>query len=177
MAGWSAYRSFPLGQGLSSIVIRSGQPLLLAYSSAEKTRELGAIFVGEPAKSWLGVPLILGGETFGVIVVQDTHNEGRFDEEDQRLLSLVAAQVAVVVRNARLIEDTRRQASSQSQIIEISEKIRRSAEMQTILKTTADELAVALKAHRVTARLFTGYTGDDRAVGDDGTVGANTMKG
>ena len=155
--------AFPLGQGLSSIVIRSGQPLLLAYSSAEKARELGAIFVGEPAKSWLGVPLIMGSETFGVIIVQDIHREGRFNEDDQRLLSLVAAQVAVVVRNARLIEETRRQASNQRQILEITDKIRRSVDTQAILKTTADELAAALNAQQADIQLYAGGNLDHSA--------------
>jgi GAF domain-containing protein len=144
---------FPLGQGLSSIVIRTGRPLLLAHSSAEKASELGAIFVGQPAKSWLGVPLALAGETFGLIIAQDTHQEGRFGEEDERLLSLVAAQVALVVRNARLIDEIRRQAQVQQEVIQISNQLRRSMDMESILKTTAQSLASALKARQARVRL------------------------
>lgn len=139
---------FPLGEGLSSIVIRSGKPLLLAKDTGERARALGAKFVGDPAKSWLGVPLILSNETIGLIIVQDTQNEERFNEEDQRLLSLIATQVAVVVRNARLLENTRRLAESERMVNEISDKIRRSIDIQSILKTTANELGAALNARR-----------------------------
>ena len=137
---------FPLGQGLSSIVIRNKRPLLLAESSAEKARVLGAKFAGEPAKSWLGVPLISGDNIFGLIIAQDIYQEYRFGEEDLRLLSLIATQVSIVVRNTRLIQQAKRQAEIQRQGFEITDKIRRSLDIQSILKTTADELAQTLKA-------------------------------
>lgn len=142
---------FPLGEGLSSIVIRSGQPLLIAKDSGERARQLGAKIVGGTfAKSWLGVPLNMSGQTIGLIIVQDTQNEGRFNEEDQRLLSLIASQVAVVVRNARLIEDARRQAEGERLLNTITAKIRRAVDIPNILQTTASELGLALqvgKAH------------------------------
>jgi GAF domain-containing protein len=140
----------PLGEGLSSIVIRTGRPLLLTDNTPEAIQALGVVAVtfGAAAKSWLGVPMLYGGETFGLIVVQDIEQAHRFGEEDERLLSTIAGQVAVVLRNAKLLETSRKQAEQERLVNEIVGKIRRSVDMETILKTTAEELSTALGAYR-----------------------------
>ena len=94
---------FEMGDGLTSILIKSRKPLLLVEDTEKKAAELGAKIVGAPAKSWLGVPLLLGGEPIGAIIVQDLENELRFDDEDQKLLTTLSSQVAVTLRNARLL--------------------------------------------------------------------------
>jgi GAF domain-containing protein/HAMP domain-containing protein len=137
-----------LGQGLTSIVLHTKQPLLLAEDTENKLRELGALTVGKQAKSWLGVPLLFGGEAIGILIVQDNQREGRFSAEDQRLLSTMAAQIAIAVRNARLLETTRSLAQQEKLANDISEKIRRAVDIQSILKTTADELGSALRLRR-----------------------------
>jgi GAF domain-containing protein/HAMP domain-containing protein len=134
----------PLGQGLTSKVLRSKEPLLLVEDAERKTQELGAITVGKTAKSWLGVPLMFAGEAIGIIIVQDNEQEHRFNEEDQRLLSTLAAQMAVAVHNARLLEGTRSLAEQERLVNEIASKLRRSVGIQDILKTTAVALGGAL---------------------------------
>jgi len=104
--------------------------------------------VGQLAKSWLGVPLIIGDEILGVLTVQDIEREYAFDEEDSRLLTTLASQVAVAIRNARLIGSIRKQADQQRLLFELTEKIRRSVDMDTILATTASELGKVLGARR-----------------------------
>ena len=48
--------------------------------------QLRASEVGTPAKSWLGVPIVVGDEAIGVISVQSTQPGGRFGPDDVRLL-------------------------------------------------------------------------------------------
>ncbi len=58
-------------------------------------------------RSEMAIPLIVGDELIGVLDVQ--HNEAdRFDDEDIRIKSTLAAQVAVAVRNAQAFERERR---------------------------------------------------------------------
>jgi GAF domain-containing protein len=139
---------FPIGEGLTTVVIRTRRPLMLVEDTAERARQLGAVMVGAPAKSWLGVPMMAGGEVVGVIIAQDIHREHRFDENDQRLLSTLASQAAVVVRNARLVESSQGLAERERIKNDIVSKIRQSTDIQTILKITADELGSALGARR-----------------------------
>ena len=55
-----------------------------------------------PIKSLLGVPLILKGKIIGVLSVFNKHSSEGFTESDQRLLSIIVAQSAQIIENARL---------------------------------------------------------------------------
>jgi transcriptional regulator with GAF, ATPase, and Fis domain len=140
--------SFPLGEGLISTLIRSGQPLMLLKESEIEKQAAGSREIGAGARSWLGVPLMLGGQPVGALVVQDSQKEMRFNPDDQRLLTTLAAQVAISIRNASLLENTRRQAERERQLFEITSKIRHSTDVQSVLKTTVRELSTALGARR-----------------------------
>jgi transcriptional regulator with GAF, ATPase, and Fis domain/uncharacterized protein YjeT (DUF2065 family) len=139
---------FPLGEGLTSLLITSRQPLLIVEDTRQQAEALGAKVTGKYAKSWLGVPLLIGGEAIGAMVVQDIEKENRFNEDDQRLLSTLASQVAIAVRNTQLLENSRRQADRERLIYEITDRIRRSTDVKSILQTTAQELSLALGARR-----------------------------
>jgi transcriptional regulator with GAF, ATPase, and Fis domain len=134
----------PLGAGLTSILIRSREPLLIVEDTERRTQELGARVVGRPARSWLGVPMLVAGEVVGAIIVQDMHREHRFDEEDQRLLSNIASQVAVTVRNIRLLDEAASRANRDRQLVEITRKIRAANDIQAVLDAASSELSHAL---------------------------------
>lgn len=97
--------SFPLGEGLTSILIETRKSLMLVHNTEQEAQRLGAKIVGKPARSWLGVPLLLGGDVIGAIILQDSEREGRFTERDLRLVEALAPQVAIAIRNAQLIKD------------------------------------------------------------------------
>jgi GAF domain-containing protein len=144
-----SFPPFPLGNGLTSIVIRNRQPLLLNQDVAARSAELGAhVVIGAEARSWLGVPLMLSGEAIGALVVQDIQQEKRFSDEDQRLLSTMAAQVAVVIRNVNLLAAARQQAERERLLYDVTSQIRRSADMHAIMEATASELGRLLGARR-----------------------------
>ena len=67
--------AFPMGEGLTSVVMRTGKPLIISENMEKSIRDDGAKTVGALAKSWLGVPLKYRGETFGVIIAQDIFHE------------------------------------------------------------------------------------------------------
>ncbi|TMJ42506.1 MAG: response regulator [Alphaproteobacteria bacterium] len=96
---------FALGEGLTSRIIRSGQPLLLG--SWAQAKELGAIVDSEDekAESYLGVPLIANEKTLGVISVQ-SYQRNVFNEHHQRLLQILSTNIAVAIENARLFDET-----------------------------------------------------------------------
>jgi len=53
-------------------------------------------------KSWLGVPMLVGGKVIGILSLQDVEKENAFTESDVRLLETVAASMSVALENARL---------------------------------------------------------------------------
>ena len=55
-----------------------------------------------PIKSLLGVPLVQKKKMIGVLTVFNKHTSEGFTDGDQRLLSIIAAQSAQIIENARL---------------------------------------------------------------------------
>jgi GAF domain-containing protein len=146
---------FPLGQGLTSIIIRTRQPLMIVEDTVNRSRALGAIITGDnPARSWLGVPMILRDELIGAIVVQDLENEYRFDENDMRLLTTLSAQVAIAVWNTRLIEIAYKRSLRDQQLYEITNKIRDQIDIKGVLSTTAQELGKALNTRKASIKIL-----------------------
>jgi diguanylate cyclase (GGDEF)-like protein len=96
--------------GLTGWILSSQEPLLIRDLELEKDR-LPASFVtvGQPVRSWLGVPLKLKEKLVGVMSIQ-SYEPNAFDEDSQRIFSTVASQVAMVIENTRLHERIREQA-------------------------------------------------------------------
>jgi PAS domain S-box-containing protein len=90
------------GEGLAGRIVATGEPLLLPRDAAKLSQEAGEEIVAKLCSSWLGVPMIAKGKVLGAIAVQSYEGEHVYDEGDLNLLSTVAAQAAVAVRNAQL---------------------------------------------------------------------------
>ena len=97
------------GEGLTSRIIQSGNPLLINQEMERQRQQLGTTLVGKQARSYLGVPIVVSGEAIGVISVQNTMQEGVFTENDQHLLSTIAANVGTALQNARLFDEIKQQ--------------------------------------------------------------------
>jgi PAS domain S-box-containing protein len=91
---------FALGEGLTSILIQTRKPLLLADEKA--VMSLTGKVLGRDAKSWMGIPLIYSGGVVGAVLIQDLDHENRFREEDVNLFNTLAPQIAIAIRNADL---------------------------------------------------------------------------
>jgi GAF domain-containing protein len=144
---------FDLGEGLTSILIKNRKPLLLVENAEQVAAELGAKIIGVPAKSWLGVPILLGGEPIGAIIVQDLDNEHRFDEEDQGLLSTLSSQVAVSIRNARLIHEAATKANFEKDATEITNMLWSMTDVELIMQTALEQLGKKLNASQGIIRI------------------------
>jgi adenylate cyclase len=101
----------PLGKGIVGHVAATNAPLLIedAYADPrfDRTNDQRT---GFRTRSLLTVPMITKGVTVGVVQVVNKAGEARFDEDDQELLEAFAAQAAVSLENARLLERERRMA-------------------------------------------------------------------
>ena len=96
-----------LGEGLTSKIILTGEPLLINKDVHEEASSLGINRVGLPAASYLGVPIPVSDEIIGVLSIQSTETENCFAEKDKRLLATIAANVGVAIRKARLFEEVK----------------------------------------------------------------------
>ena len=91
----------PLAQrrGLTDVVLRSGEPLLLSREDHGSTT-LGAeevALIGTDGIDWLGIPLKTARGTIGVLTVQTYSGSARYTDKHKELLQFVSDQVAAAV--------------------------------------------------------------------------------
>lgn len=132
--------AFPLGEGLSSILIRSGQPLLLVENTESRAAELGAKVIGKPARSWMGAPMIVQNEPIGALIIQDLEHEHAFNEDNLRFFTALANQVAGVIYNVRLLEESRGRALQLETAAEIARDISGSLNLDEVLEKAVNFL-------------------------------------
>jgi signal transduction histidine kinase/CheY-like chemotaxis protein len=154
----------PFGSGLTSQIIRTGQPLLINEDMERKRTKMGVDKMGRDTASYLGVPIPSGGQMIGVISVQSTDQEGRFTEADQRLLSTIASAVGVAFHNAKLFEDAReaREAAEEADSAKSSFLSTVSHELRTPLTSVLGFAKIIRR--RLEERLFPLIPEDDRKV-------------
>ena len=112
------------GEGITSKIIQSGRPLMINRDMDRQRQEMGVVLIGKRARSFLGVPIFVGGESVGVVSVQHSEQEGIFTDSDQRLLSTIAANVGIALQNARLFHETQRAFQAERQAHEQTKTLR-----------------------------------------------------
>lgn len=130
--------------GLNRWIIESQQPLLVADVAASEWAGQSA------ARSFLGVPLILGERVRGVLAVEDYVRPNAFDQSHLRILSTISTQIAVAIENARLYEQTRRFTQElEVRVHERTEDLARERDRVEILLKITSELSASLDLDRV----------------------------
>jgi GAF domain-containing protein len=129
----SSIDSFPLGEGLTSILIRTRQPLMLVEDTERKAADLGAKVAGKPARSWMGAPMLIQNEPIGALILQDLENEHAFDKDNLKFFTTLAGQVAGVIHNAHLLDESKRKAIQLETAAEIARDISGSLNLDELL--------------------------------------------
>ena len=115
------FTTLTLGEGLTSKIIETGEPLLINQDVAERGAQIGATPVGKDALSYLGVPIKTAQGTMGVISVQSTTREGIFNDDSLRLLSTIAANAGAALHNAQLFSELKQLSLALQQAKEAAE--------------------------------------------------------
>jgi GAF domain-containing protein len=135
---FSSIDSFPLGEGLTSILIRTREPLMLVEDTEKRAIAMGAKITGKPALSWLGVPLLARGEAIGAIIIQDLERENSFDGNDLRFMVSVASQVSGAIYNVVLINESQLSAVQFETAAEIARDISSSLDLDELLEKAVE---------------------------------------
>jgi len=125
------------GEGLTSRIIQSGEPLLINKDIRQRRAQLGTALVGKEALSYLGVPIKSGRQTIGVLSVQSTKQEGVFSEDDLRLLTTIAANAGAAIQTAQLHAETQRRAREMATLADVGREVSASLDAQTVLESIA----------------------------------------
>lgn len=133
----AAIGPLPAGHGLLGALIEDPRPIRLPDIAAD-SRAAGFPPHHPPMDSFLGVPIRIRGEVFGNLYLTNRRN-GDFTQEDEQLVSALAATAGYAIDNARLFADVRireRWASA-------------AAELASAIVSTPTDTALDLLAGRV----------------------------
>jgi diguanylate cyclase (GGDEF)-like protein len=110
-----------VGEGVTGRCAELGESIVVADAA---NCEFGQLIEGtDPIEeSLLAVPLRYGSRVVGVIVVSKL-GLNQFDEDDVRLLEVLAGHAAVAVENASLYEAARREAESATSLLEFGREL------------------------------------------------------
>ena len=134
-------------QGMTGYIIRTRSSLLISDDVDTWLTAHGLERIGTAAKSWLGVPLLLGDQVIGVMSVQSYITPNVYDEHDRDVLYLLGAQAAIAIQNARLFEQTREARATaesrlrESQILQhFSQTVSQSLDVPQVLDALVETL-------------------------------------
>jgi signal transduction histidine kinase len=121
----------PPDAGLAGLVVARRTPLRTAgYLEACRREGVRPLPAEEACPHWLGVPMVVGDEVLGALVLRSAARP--FGEGDERLLANIASLAALAVRSARLYEERTRAyrelRSAQDRMVR-TEKLRALGEM------------------------------------------------
>lgn len=102
--------------------------------------------ISSNTRSELAIPLVYRNELLGVLNVESEQVDA-YTENDEEMLGTLGGSLAAIIANARLLEQIRLQAERERLVYEVSAKIRRSTDIQSIMMTTASELTRITGAH------------------------------
>jgi signal transduction histidine kinase len=151
----AAIGDLPRGRGILGVLIRDAKPLRL-HTLSDDPRSVGFPPNHPPMRSFLGVPVMLRGVAYGNLYLTEKAGGEDFDEDDQELVTLLAAQAAVAIENARLYESATQWSRQLESLIEVGNALATETDLERILDLVARRLRELLDARLVTALLTAG---------------------
>ncbi len=149
------------GRGLVGRACDTGSPVLVPDTSRDVNWLPNPLL--PETKAEVAVPILLGGEVLGALDVQQ-NVVGGLDQQDADLLSSIANQVAIALRNARDYEEAQRKAQREAQVSAVIQQIQGTQTVESALQVAVRELGHLLGVSRSGVRLA---SGEQREAVDD----------
>jgi signal transduction histidine kinase len=137
----------PRGRGILGVLIRDATPLRL-LDLREDPRSVGFPPGHPEMRSFLGVPVAVRGVAYGNLYLTEKQ-EGEFTDEDEELVTLLAAQAGVAVENARLYESATDWSKQLESLNEIGNALVGELELTRLLDLIANRLQELIEARVV----------------------------
>ena len=128
-----------VGQGITGRVAETGESLLIGDAA---NCEFARVLPGTDAidESQVVVPLTYGTRVVGIIVISKL-GLNQFDEDDVRLLEVLAGHAAVALENASLYEAARREADRATALLEFSRQLSTAEGMDEVVERIVERSA------------------------------------
>jgi len=145
--------------GLDAVAAMRSQTHYYDYSRLSFEDFQSMVAWGE--KATLTVPLIYGGEVFGVLDVAESRYPRRFTGDEVRLAEAIASQAAVALHNARTIDEAERRNADLATLLGVAATLSGAVDRGSVPSAVAHHLRAAL--HTTTAEVYQ-HDGERRAL-------------
>lgn len=102
-----AVGELPRGRGVLGVLIQDARPLRLA-DVGEHPQSYGFPPGHPPMRSFIGVPIVIGGQAWGNLYLTEKRDADQFTETDEEAVIVLAQYAATAIENARLYESSER---------------------------------------------------------------------
>jgi signal transduction histidine kinase len=150
-----AIGDLPRGRGILGALIDEASSLRL-HDLSDDPRSVGFPPNHPPMRTFLGVPILLRGVAYGNFYLTEKAGGEDFNEEDEEIVSLLAAQAAVAIENARLYEASTQWSKQLESLNEVGNALATETDLERLLDLVARRLRELLDARLVTVLLPAG---------------------
>ncbi|MBI2698266.1 MULTISPECIES: GAF domain-containing sensor histidine kinase [Mycobacterium] len=130
----------PLPQGKGIIGLFIDEPKALRLDDLSKhPASVGFPEHHPPMRTFLGVPILVRGESFGTLYLTDKTNGQPFSDDDEVLVQALAAAAGIAIANARLYQEARERQSWIEATRDIATELLSGTEPATVYRLLAEE--------------------------------------
>ena len=146
--------------GFRKIALETREPVVINEDMEQRCIEAGnpLAIAGEPSKSSVFVPLLVGNRGTGVISLHNLDREHAFSEADVRLLTTIAGSLSVALENARLFEETGQRAAELAIVNNVGQALAEQLELDALIERLGDQLREVFNADLVYVALHDAAT-------------------
>jgi len=161
---WIQKTSQEVGKSVAGWVAENGESVLVTNAHTDSRFRMRVF--RDKITSAASVPLKSKGVVTGVLNVNTTHPERKFDERDLELLETVANELAVAIENARLYARVNRRTKQLDSLLQISKTITSTLNIDELMRRLSNEVTalfsldacVLMLLDEVSGRFRLGYT-------------------
>lgn len=154
---------WPAQVGLAGVVVRERQPLY-TNDYLDECRQRGVeprpFYEQENVHAWLGVPLLAHDRLLGVMSISSYRSGYHYTAAQAELLTTIAAQAAVAIENARLYQQSARQARHLATLNRIGRTLTSSLDPERVPKLIIEQVTELLGAEEASLMLIDPDSGD-----------------
>lgn len=130
---------FGMGQGLVGTAAQTGEVIRVADVRDDPRHIPGHAKGGIEVRSELAIPLKVRDRVIGVLDLASRTTDF-FSEDEQRVLTVIAGQLAGAIENSRLLDNMRQQAQVLSVLHQVSRELTSILDRERLLETVHDRL-------------------------------------
>lgn len=136
------------GSTLAGKVADSKEPLLFSNAEGVTNQDL----INPDNLSGLAVPISFGDELFAIIQIEHSYRD-QYAYDDMELLNIFAQSIGSRLANLKLVDQVRAQVLRQERLYDVTNKLRRTLDMESILKISATEISKIVNARKTSIQI------------------------